>query len=311
MQRIAKNTQATRRLLRRLQASPMLRRYSQSFTMATGLHLSLHANDASLPAEDNDLRPLFCRLVHSQQNPCRFCIEESRRSAVDACRGVVTSNCFAMMQESSVPIVVHDEVVGFLKTGGVFARKPQLRDFTKVWACLRETGWKEARRHQIEQAWMATQVIGPARYGGVVGLLHMFGEQLAAYANGLALNESKDEPESITNARRYIRKNLANVISLGDVSNWVNLSEYHFCRLFKSVTGWSFVEFVQRSRIHWAKQELIDDSEAPISEVARKVGFRSISQFNRSFAKISGESPRDFRRRLNRQLGGMHAQSAP
>lgn len=311
MQRIAKNNQATRRLLRRLQASPMLRRYSRSFTMATGLHLSLHANDASLPPEENDLRPKFCRLIHTRQTPCRFCVEESQRSAVLACSGVVTSNCFAQMQESAVPIVVHDEVVGFLKTGGVFARKPQLRDFTAVWACLRESGWKEASRHQIEQAWLATQVIGPARYDGVVGLLHMFGEQLAAYAGGLALNESRDEPEAIANARRYIRKNLANVISLGDVSNWVNLSEYHFCRLFKSVTGWGFVEFVQRSRVHWAKQELIDDSETPIAEVARKVGFRSISQFNRSFAKISGESPRDFRRRLNQQLGGMHTQSSP
>jgi AraC-like DNA-binding protein len=59
-------------------------------------------------------------------------------------------------------------------------------------------------------------------------------------------------------------------------------------------TGMTFTEFTNRHRIELAKNEL-KQSTKPITEIAYFVGFQSLSQFNRSFCKFAGESPREYR----------------
>ena len=73
------------------------------------------------------------------------------------------------------------------------------------------------------------------------------------------------------------------------------LSESHFCRLFKESTGLTLTDYVNRCRIDWAKRELLKP-EARISEIAFMIGYQSLSQFNRSFARIVGQSPTLYRR---------------
>ena len=52
---------------------------------------------------------------------------------------------------------------------------------------------------------------------------------------------------------------------------------------------------MNRCRIDWAKRELLKP-EARISEIAFLIGYQSLSQFNRSFARIVGLSPTLYRR---------------
>ena len=72
------------------------------------------------------------------------------------------------------------------------------------------------------------------------------------------------------------------------------MSESHFCRQFKIATGMTLTEYVNYARILWAKKELLKPSSR-ISEVAFMVGFQSLSQFNRCFAKFHGSSPTRYR----------------
>jgi AraC-like DNA-binding protein len=58
-------------------------------------------------------------------------------------------------------------------------------------------------------------------------------------------------------------------------------------------------EFVNRERVLDAKKRLLS-RYARVSEVALDVGFGSLSQFNRAFARYAGESPTEYRRRLLR-----------
>ena len=65
------------------------------------------------------------------------------------------------------------------------------------------------------------------------------------------------------------------------VAKAVNVSPFHFCKLFKRATGLTFTDFVNRARVEKAKRMLMKP-DARITEVAYDVGFQSLSHFNRS-----------------------------
>jgi len=134
----------------------------------------------------------------------------------------------------------------------------------------------------------------------MVTLLESFANQLGQHAESLAIIEEGSEPAAIAKARKFIHENLDSPLPLGNVARVAGLSESHFCRLFKDATGLTLTDYVNRSRIEWAKKELLKP-EMRVSEIAFLVGYQSLSQFNRSFARIVGTSPTRWRQdRFNR-----------
>ena len=63
------------------------------------------------------------------------------------------------------------------------------------------------------------------------------------------------------------------------------------------LTGVTLNEYVNLLRLSYA-QALLMQEDTNVLDVAMESGFRSISAFNRSFRKISGKSPSDFRSEL-------------
>ena len=59
-----------------------------------------------------------------------------------------------------------------------------------------------------------------------------------------------------------------------------------------------FTDYVARVRLEDAKAELLN-SNRRISEIAYDVGFQSLTQFNRVFKRIFGQSPTQFRAHLS------------
>ena len=83
----------------------------------------------------------------------------------------------------------------------------------------------------------------------------------------------------------YVRGPLAGDISLEALARLVELSPFHFSRVFKHATGMSPLQFVRRERIARA-QQLIRETPRSFIEIALEVGYTSPSQF----AKCSGAS---------------------
>ena len=75
-------------------------------------------------------------------------------------------------------------------------------------------------------------------------------------------------------------------------------SVFHFCKVFKKTTGLKFTEYVGRVRLENAKTQLLNPNRR-ISEVAYDVGFQSLTQFNRMFKRVFGQSPTEFRGHLS------------
>jgi AraC family transcriptional regulator len=93
----------------------------------------------------------------------------------------------------------------------------------------------------------------------------------------------------------YMEANLQNDVSLSDLAGLLNLSRFHFVRTFKQSTGLPPHRFLMARRIERAK-DLLAQPGLSISEVSRRAGFHGVTQFTRSFRRLTGTTPSGFRR---------------
>jgi AraC family transcriptional regulator len=95
----------------------------------------------------------------------------------------------------------------------------------------------------------------------------------------------------------YVREQLAEEISVERLAELVELSPFHFSRVFKQTTGMSPLQFVTRERITRA-QQLIRETSHSLIEIALEVGYTSPSHFAQVFRRVAGVTPTDFRSAL-------------
>jgi len=104
--------------------------------------------------------------------------------------------------------------------------------------------------------------------------------------------------ERLENVFAYVEKNYEVNVTLSEISKVANFSVYHFVRFFKDTVGMTFGQYLNDFRIKKAKVCLLTSSE-PITQVAFKTGFNSVTTFNRLFKELQGCSPSEFRKSKN------------
>jgi len=116
--------------------------------------------------------------------------------------------------------------------------------------------------------------------------------RVAFHAAVRQLAEAKD---SITSrCLRFIRENYQRPLTLTDAAQAVHVSPAHLNRLLKKETGFTFVEILTATRIEQAK-ELLRKARS-VEYVANVTGFKSAAYFSSTFKKVTGQSPRSFRK---------------
>ena len=80
----------------------------------------------------------------------------------------------------------------------------------------------------------------------------------------------------------------------------VFLSQNYLSELFKKEIGEGFYDFLSKYRIKKAKEILIT-TNLRVYEVAQKVGYNDAITFGRSFKKITGMTPNNFRNNLEEE----------
>lgn len=280
----------------RLKASDEFTSYENAFRLATGLPLRFMRMDEEwCLTEHNENQSPFCEIINKCQSACQQCIETNKKllETVEV-EGPMTCGCFSGLCATAVPVRLGSTTLGFLKTGQVFRQQPTEEQFKKVVGRLIEQGFDKKKAKPLHDAYFQTKTIDPKRYDSMILLLETFADQLSRHADNLVIILDGSEPEAIAKARRIIHAKLDEPISLSDLASAAGLSESHFCRTFKEVTKLTVTEYTTRARIAAAKKELLRPA-ARVSDIAFQVGFQSLSQFNRSFAKLVGSSPTKFR----------------
>lgn len=94
---------------------------------------------------------------------------------------------------------------------------------------------------------------------------------------------------------QYIQNNLGADLSLNELSNYSDISSFHFHRIMKAILGEPLGVYINRKRLE-AATTLIRYSNETLNEIAPKVGYNDVSAFSKAFSKEFGISPQAFKK---------------
>lgn len=101
--------------------------------------------------------------------------------------------------------------------------------------------------------------------------------------------------QQISQVVHYINHHYDQRLTLEDISKRFYLSTSHLSRTFKESTDFTFIEYVNNVRVKHACY-FLKKSKLPVTEIAERVGFESLTHFGRTFKSIVGLSPLKFRK---------------
>ncbi|NJC24556.1 AraC family transcriptional regulator [Neolewinella antarctica] len=122
-------------------------------------------------------------------------------------------------------------------------------------------------------------------------------------ADGVHIEIATHGYERFNNVQQFISDNFRRDLAVAEAASVAAMTVPAFCRYFKKVTGKTFVTYLTNFRIVYACK-LLSDEHSTIAEVAFDCGFNSLSQFNRSFKKVTERTPTEYRLDLRKTVGG-------
>ena len=148
-------------------------------------------------------------------------------------------------------------------------------------------------RSEIESGCPSGRLYGEALSAALAARLR------ARYSHGPTLPEHVRSALSGTQVERiceYIRTNLAVDMGVAELAELVNLSPHYFSMQFRRALGVPPHQYVLQQRIAEARR-LLAAGQMTLSELASSLGFADQSHFSRAFRRITGMTPRVYRRK--------------
>jgi AraC-like DNA-binding protein/ligand-binding sensor protein len=292
----SRNFSQNKQLIDMLCRSRLFRDYETVFTKATGLPLALRPLEYWQHEHHNKTNENpFCRMLAERPATLAVCLQSHAEIVQHTGTTPRTETCPFGLTETAVPVRLGEQTIGFLRIGQVLRRSAIQADKTRAAGKLAEC--RVPFKGAIRNAWEATPIIPKDKYSAIVRLLTFFAEQLSALTNQIVLEKQNAEPLLVQKAREYINKHKMESLSLTAVAKVAGASVFHFCKVFHKATGLKFTDYVARIRLEDARTQLLNPNRR-VSEVAYDVGFQSLTQFNRMFKRVFGQSPSEFRKRL-------------
>ena len=102
------------------------------------------------------------------------------------------------------------------------------------------------------------------------------------------------EARALQRTVEYVRENLLETIRVADLATAAGLSQSQLERRMRNAFGLSAMQYVMRARVERAA-ELLADTDLPVAEVAIMAGFYDQADLTHRFARLTGETPAQFR----------------
>jgi AraC-like DNA-binding protein len=100
---------------------------------------------------------------------------------------------------------------------------------------------------------------------------------------------------TVERAKDYIHQHFAEDISLQEISAYSYVSPFHFSRIFKKITSFSPIQYLQNIRLKHCEM-LLRNTALPIADIAVSSGFSSAEYFATVFKQKYKASPTQYRR---------------
>jgi len=263
--------------------------FREAFERLTGLPLDiLSPGEYRIP----ERAPEFCRILGLATRSCDSCHEVHAKLQGGVDGSARTAECFMGMTSSSVPVRAQGKTLAYLHTGHVFLCEPGPERRAKIRRFVESLGLDP---EACERALHAAQTTDPGRYEAAVQLLQVFAGQLSESLPRRPLHEGYPAVEK---ALRMVRADLEQDWTLARVAKALKMNASYLSDMFRKSTGETFTGWWAGMRVERACR-LLQSTRMGIGEVAFASGFRSISQFNRSFKAVAGCAPGAYRERAS------------
>lgn len=197
----------------------------------------------------------------------------------------------------------HYKVVIQLKAdflGQQFFQAPEMSDVRQLFERGKE-GISFSGKTKEEIGTRLKKLVGLSHFQQLMELLHIFQdlatstEAQGVGAKPIANERYFSEQQRLKQIYHFVEQHYRENIQMEQVLALANLSLAAFCRYFKRMTGMTFTDFLNQYRINQSKHLLLQHYN--VSEACYESGFENLSHFNRTFKKLAGENPKDFRKR--------------
>ncbi|WP_152286733.1 helix-turn-helix domain-containing protein [Flavicella marina] len=135
--------------------------------------------------------------------------------------------------------------------------------------------------------------ISDADYIETKGILSIL---LSRFIRSKQIENKKNTNKKFNHILRYINIHLSENISVKHLADYCNLNPDYFSRIFNEKFGKRPLNYVNSIRIERA-QFLLLSTQQSLKEISETTGFESISYFSKTFKKITGSTPAQFRRK--------------
>ena len=143
---------------------------------------------------------------------------------------------------------------------------------------------------QLIQLFYSPDIYGAKILGrSVLASLFVLLNQNINTPNVFSFDKSNKNIQLIPIAESYIREHLQDKITIDDIAGHFFMNRYYFMHQFKEVSGISFYQFVQKTRMKVFME--ITEQGFPLMKAAQQCGFRDYPNFYRLFKKEFGCSP--------------------
>jgi AraC-like DNA-binding protein len=107
--------------------------------------------------------------------------------------------------------------------------------------------------------------------------------------------------DQIAKSVEFMKGHLSESLTVATLAALVNLSRSHYTTLFRRVTGYAPVSYLNHLRMQRAVQ-LLNGTDLPIKQISDQLGYSEQFYFSRAFSKMHNHSPTEHRRRYSPKL---------
>lgn len=115
--------------------------------------------------------------------------------------------------------------------------------------------------------------------------------------NDVFLNESEFNDKFSDDIVSLMKENVYGNLSIDDICKKISYSKAYVFRQFKSATGKSVMDYYTELKIKEAKR-LIKENQLSVKEIAEKLCFDTPNYFSKTFKKVVGETPTQYKTRV-------------
>ena len=110
------------------------------------------------------------------------------------------------------------------------------------------------------------------------------------------IGQRRHNDAAVLRAQDYIEQNAGRIFTVDELSAYVEVGRRTFERRFKKCTGNSIIEYMQRVKVEFTKQQL-ETSTKTINEIIYDTGYNDVDAFRSVFKKYTNLSPIEYRKK--------------